>query len=120
LPAALGGSIVFGKQNPKMHFDPLGWELAGFFSQRIYHSMAEKTAFFDRLVAANRVLVDLDAIDEFRSLSLTTGHAIREAQQVLADLLEQKTDDLTPDQAKFLENVIDRLRARLKFFERPV
>ena len=66
------------------------------------------------------MLVDLDAIDEFRSLSLAAINTFREAHRVLADLLEQKTDDLTPKQAEILQNVINRLRGRLNHFESSI
>jgi hypothetical protein len=77
-------------------------------------------SFRSRFLAANRVLTDLDAIDEFRSLSLTSLNTIREAQQVLADLLEHRPDALTPDQAKSLQGVIDRLGVRLAAFRRRI
>jgi hypothetical protein len=78
----------------------------------------------DRLIAANRVLVELDAIGEcrvivatgFGDLTVAALTIIAEAQAVLTDLQDQKTDDLTPDQAQSLQHVIDRLRAKLKFF----
>jgi hypothetical protein len=71
-----------------------------------------------RLIAANRVLIDLDAIDEFRNLSLSAMITIREAQRVLAELREQSTEDLTLSLRRALQDVIDRLEARLHFLGR--
>jgi hypothetical protein len=82
--------------------------------------MVDDTPFLDSLVAANRVLIDLDATDEHRALSLSAITTLREGQRVLAELLEQQPDDLTPHQAILLQKIIDRLQAKLKFFERIV
>jgi Mg2+ and Co2+ transporter CorA len=82
--------------------------------------MADETPFLDELMAANRVLVELDAIDECRSLSVTAIKTIAEAQRVLSGLQQQKTDELTPRQAQLVEDLTDRLRAKLKFFGRFV
>jgi hypothetical protein len=78
--------------------------------------MADDTPILDGLIAANRVLVELDAIDEYRRLSITAIKTIAEAQQVLSGLQEQKIDGLTARQTESLQIVTDRLRARLKFF----
>jgi hypothetical protein len=75
--------------------------------------MSENAPLAARLIAANRVLIDLDAIDEFRNLSLSAMITIREAQRVLAELREQSTEDLTLSLRRALQDVIDRLEARL-------
>ena len=75
--------------------------------------MSESAPLAARLIAANRVLIDLDAIDSNRSLSLSAMITIREAQRVLTELLEQSTEDVTLSQRQGVRNVIDRMEARL-------
>jgi len=54
--------------------------------------MAGNPQFAERILEANRVLIDLDAIDCNRSLSLTAINTIRNARRLLAELWEMKAD----------------------------
>jgi hypothetical protein len=75
--------------------------------------MADETPFSPRLVSAIQLLVALDAIDENRGLNLAAISTITKARLILAELLELNADGFAPDRAR-LEQVIDRLRAKLK------
>jgi hypothetical protein len=75
--------------------------------------MANETPSLNRLIAARRALVDLDAIDENRSLSLAAINTIAKARVILGELLELEADPLAHDRAGLAE-AIGRLRTKLK------
>jgi hypothetical protein len=78
--------------------------------------MAASPPFLNRVIAANRVLLDLDTIDRNRRLSLTDINTLRAAQRMLTELEGMRISDLASDQAKALQDLIDRLQAKLKLF----
>jgi hypothetical protein len=76
--------------------------------------MANKTPFPERLAAASRVLIDLDAIDEHRSLSFSAIGTVTAGRLILEDLLDLRGQESVPDRVQ-LDQVIARLQAKLEF-----
>jgi len=76
--------------------------------------------FILRLTDANRALVTLDGIEKpEKSLQFTL--ALEEGMLVYTNLLVwQQVEVLSKDEADRLQSVLDRLRAKLRFFGQEV
>jgi hypothetical protein len=82
--------------------------------------MNDQAAFTSHVFHANRVMIRLDPIAA-RDGTPAVEFALRDALAVYANLIQYQSDDsLTKDEAARLQTVIDRLRARLRFFGESV
>jgi hypothetical protein len=74
------------------------------------------SGFLDRMIDANRALLDLDAM-ELGSDALSICFALEDAVFVYQELCAlQNSPHLTQVESVKLQLVLDRLRARLRFF----
>jgi hypothetical protein len=82
--------------------------------------MGQRASLSDLLIAANRILIELAAIDP-KERTTAMSPAIRECMRVYTDLLLfQATTPLSDGDGKSLQGVVERMKTHLTYFGEDV
>jgi hypothetical protein len=94
------------------------WKYAAVFG--VNRNMGQRASFSDLLIAANRILLELAAIDP-KERTTAMSPAIRECLRVYTDLLRfEATAPLTAVDDASLRGVMERMKTHLTYFGEDV